>query len=109
MKWVDRTETVSVDSLGDVVVRGMRLSDKLRLSQWDEAQDGPKSRQFCAVLAATVRAPDGSAIFTNDEWDGWGGENIEDAVRLFDVAQRLSGLSADDAKKKSSPRKSGSR
>lgn len=108
MKWVDRTETVSVESLGEVVVRGMRLSDKLRLSQWDEAQDGPKSRQFCAVLAATARASDGSAIFTEDEWDGWGGDHIEDAVRLFEVAQRLSGLSAEEAGKNSHPQRSDS-
>lgn len=89
-------ETVAVDSLGgEVVVWGLGLADKLRFATWD----GPRFAQMCEALAVSVRDADGERIWTAEQWDAWGSAHMADALRLFGVIEKLSGLSEAQAEK----------
>lgn len=102
-------EAVKLESMGgDVVVYGLRLSDKLRFAAWDVERDGPRHRQMAALLAVAVRDGAGEPIWTEDDWDVWGGQNMADAVQLFRVAERLSGLDEAQAEKNLPPPRSDS-
>lgn len=89
-------EAVQVDALGgEVIVHGLRLSDKLRFATWD----GPRFAQMAEALAVSVRDADGAQLYTSDEWEVWGGEHMGEAIRLFGVVERLSGLNEAQAEK----------
>ena len=92
-------ETVEVDALGgEVVVRGLLLRERLAL--FDDARDGgERFGHLSAVLAACVVDADGKQVFTVDEWEQFGAVHFEAALKLFNVAQRLSGLDVEGAKK----------
>jgi hypothetical protein len=88
-------EAVKIDSLGgEVAVRGLLLRDRLALSVGED-----RFAQVGALLAATVIDGDGEPIFSAAEWEAFGASHFDDALRLFAVAQRLSGLSVEDSKK----------
>jgi hypothetical protein len=100
-------ETVEVPSLGgEVVVRGLRLVERLAL-QSEMAKAGDPSaigvdeimRRVPALLAMAVIDADGAAIFTAAEWEDFGATHQDDAVRLFNVAMRLAGYGSEEIAK----------
>lgn len=88
-------EAVTVDSLGgEVIVRGLLLRDRLEL-----ATTSDKFAAVSALLAATVVDADGEQLWTQGDWEAFGARHYDDALRLFVVAQRLSGLAGEEAEK----------
>lgn len=93
-------ETVPVPALGgDVVVRGLMLSERLGLYASRAGRDGKALLDVPEILALCVLDGDGLPVFDVTEWDAFGIKNGEAALQLFNVARRLSGLDAEDAKK----------
>ena len=93
-------ETVTVDSLkGDVRVRGMLLSDRLTVG----FATGYSRISVMLALCVFVVDEKGDLVpmFSTDEWELFGSTHYEDAMKLFDVASRLSDIGGDDAEKKS--------
>lgn len=105
---VVRKETVAVPSLkGDVVVRGLLLSERLELSavnkQLSAVQEGEDVETALAragaqivsrTLEKVVLLADGKPLFTAREWDEHGATNSDDVLALFKVARRLGGFEA---------------
>lgn len=93
------SETVAVDALGgDVVVRGLKLSDRLAIFS-SIREDGKSYAHLAKLLAASVVGDDGLQLLTESEWDAFGGVNFTEALALFNVASRLSGLDAEVVEK----------
>jgi hypothetical protein len=88
-------EAVEVEGLGEVIVRGLMLRDRLRLTTTcSEVVD-----MVPAMLAACVVDPSHQPLWTVDQWDAFGARNYDGCLKLFSVAQRLSGMSAEVAEK----------
>ena len=47
------------------------------------------------LLAVSVVGDDGLPLLTEAEWEAFGGSNFEEALDLFGIARRLSGLDAE--------------
>jgi hypothetical protein len=47
------------------------------------------------MLAPTVIGEDGAALMSEAEWEAFGGVHFGEALELFAVARRLSGLDAE--------------
>ena len=94
-------EVVPVPELGgEVVVRPMLLSDRLRLMRLRDGR--PKDYAHIAeLLACAVVDANGEELFSAEDWEAWGRIHTGAAVRLWDVAYKLSGLSSEDAEKNS--------
>ena len=93
------SETVAVDALGgDVVVRGLKLSDRLAIFS-SIREDGKSYAHLAKLLAASVVGDDGLQLLNESEWDAFGGVNFTEALALFNVASRLSGLDAEVVEK----------
>lgn len=100
-----RKETVSVEALGgDVVVRGLLLSELIELRQLVQSRKTPTvgespdqaaaraGAQICAItLAKTVCLADGEPLYSVNEWEVFGAQHPGQALELFNVSQRLSG------------------
>jgi hypothetical protein len=83
-------ETVNVPSLdGDVIVQGLMLKDRLDIYSAEKTEIS-----LSKFLAVCVVDADGKALFTQQEWEIFGGNNTKDAIELFKVAKRLNGLDA---------------
>lgn len=91
-----RMETVAVEGIGEVIVRGLMLKDRLALM----TGDAPVFDKVSAMLAVTVLDADKAPLWTAEQWDAFGATHFEECLRLFDVAQRLSGLTPGDSEKK---------
>ncbi len=108
-----RKETVTVAALGgDVVVRGLLLSELIELRQLVQAQKTPAvgetpeqaagraGAKACAVtLAKTVCLADGEPLYSVHEWEVFGAQHPGEAIDLFGVSQRLSGQVAEAVEK----------
>lgn len=91
-------ETVPVPSLGgDVVVRGLRLSERLAMSI--NVTQAERFRMVPALLALCVIDAADEPVFSEDQWEAFGAEHLDDAMALFNVAKRLSGMDEDALKK----------
>lgn len=91
------TEVINLASLGgEVVVRGLLLKDRLAL--FAEASQGGTAH-ISRLLAATVVDSHGEPIFSVDEWEIFGATQFDDALALFQVARRMSGLDAEVVEK----------
>lgn len=91
-------EAVEVPEMGgEVVVRGLLLRERLAL--FDDAKGGERYGHISAVLAACVVDADGRQVWSAEQWEQFGARHFEAALRLFDVARRLSGLDAEERKK----------
>jgi hypothetical protein len=89
-------ETVEVAALGgEVVVWGLGLADKLRLATWE----GQRFSQMCEGLAVAVRDASGDPLWDAAAWDAWGGQHLEDALKLWQAVERVSGMSEAQAEK----------
>lgn len=93
-------EVTEVAAVGEVIVRGMLLTDRMTL--WDAGQPRPgetaeqaKSRAESAIvpetLARCIVLDDGMPLWSSDEWNAFGAGNPSEALRLFSIANRLSG------------------
>ncbi len=99
-------EIVEVPELGgEVVVRGMTLSERLAFSDATSREgdeDGTlRFGNVARVLAWCVLDADGEPLLTREEWEAMGSVHLSACVRLFDRAQRHSLLTQDDIEKKS--------
>ncbi len=91
-------EPVLVPALGgDVIVRGLLLSERLAMSISVTKDD--KFRMVPALLALTVIDAAEEPIFDEAQWEAFGAQHLDDAMALFDVAKRLSGMDEDALKK----------
>lgn len=96
-----RKEVVTTPALGEVVVRALRLSERLALNRdvRTERETTDANDQFCArLLSACVTDKAGVALYTLDEWDIFGATNEIDVNMLIEVALRLGGFDRGEAK-----------
>lgn len=91
-----------VDALGgEVLVRGLMLSEAFAVSL---AAKNDNAQLVASTLARAVlcESDDGLVpVMTAEEWDAWGGANLPEAMRLFNLSQTFSGGDIEDAAKKS--------
>lgn len=93
-------EAVPVPSLGgEVIVHGLLLRDRLRLFAEAREEGAVRYASVSSMLAATVTGGDGKPLYTVDEWETFGALHLDEALDLFAVAKRLSGLDSEDAEK----------
>lgn len=93
-------ETVEVPELGgEIVVRGLLLRERLVLFDDARGEDAARFGHLTQVLACCVVDAAGERIYSVDEWEQFGAVHFEAALRLFNVALRLSGLDVEAAKK----------
>jgi len=97
-------ETTPAPALGgDVVVRGMLMAERMGIDQIlagkrkalrADATVGAYVSGYEVlpqVLSICVLADDGKALWTEAQWQAFGGSHLEEATALFNVAWRLSG------------------
>lgn len=58
-------------------------------------------KHLAPLLAPTVLDADDTPLFTEAEWEAWGANNMVAALKLWDVAWRLSDLDGKEAAKNS--------
>ena len=88
-------EIVAVPALGgEVIVRGLLLGERLGLFA-DLREDGKSYTHISKLLAATVVCDDGQPLMREAEWEAFGGQHFTEALDLFAVARRMSGLDAE--------------
>ncbi len=94
-------EAVPVLALGgDVVVRGMLLSERLALIGSAREQGGAVNFSYIAqVLATCVLAGDDLPVYTAEQWEEFGAQHMGEALALFEKCQALSGLDGEASKK----------
>lgn len=83
---------------GDVMVRGMTLSQRLSLNS-NEA--GEVTKNIPRALSYCVLADDGLPVYSEAEWETVGIENMGLCIRLFTIASQLSALTEAEVEKKS--------
>jgi hypothetical protein len=92
-------ETVEVKSLGgEVVAQAMDLEHRIEFSLMDGAWPG----RLAPALARCIVDADGNPIFSADEWQAWGGKNAREALELWAVVRKLSGI-GDEEKNEQAP------
>lgn len=98
-------ETVSVAALGgEVILRGLLLSDRLALSAIsaeagaqrdgetpEQAQRRVGQQTVFHTLARTVVLADGEPLYTVAEWDAFGGLHPDAVLDLYRKSRALSG------------------
>ncbi|MGR8921871.1 MAG: hypothetical protein ACU85V_19835 [Gammaproteobacteria bacterium] len=96
-----REAWVEVEALGgEVLVRGLMLSDSFRISR---AAQGNNGMLIALTLAESVWCEkDGGVVplMTVEQWERWGGENLQAAVDLFNRCHEVAGRDIEDAAKK---------
>lgn len=92
-------EVVDCPALGGaVLVRGMRLSQRLELRQ-ALADKANLYRYVPMLLAACCVDADGKPLADADTWDTFAAMHQQPAEQLFAVASRLCGFDHEDARK----------
>lgn len=106
-------ETIPCDALGgDVIVRGMLLSERLEMQALNALMSEPAAgeteqqararagaQMTAQMLARCVILGDDKPLFTVTEWDQFGARHPEAVLDLLRVAQRLSGTDEQDIEK----------
>ena len=102
------SRVVPVPALGgDVIVRPLLLSDRLALAQ--ESRGQPKDFSYIAsLLAYAVVDAENQQLFTTQQWEAWGAQNMAAALALWDEAWTTSGLDPESAAKNSKAQSSSS-
>lgn len=94
-------EVVDVPELGgSVLVVGAGLADRMSLSFGAESSEKP-FKHMARLLACCVVDADREPIFSVKEWDAFGRtkKNFAAAMRLWDIAWKLSDLGGEAAEK----------
>lgn len=92
-------EAIEVAELGgEVIVRGMTLSDRLELFSGIN-ETGRRFVQIPRLLARSVVDPSGNPLLTEEEWEAFGGIHLEASMKLFDAVRRVSGLDTEAIEK----------
>ena len=92
-------ETVAVPALGgDVIVRDLRLSERLSLFS-NLRQDGRNYESIGRLLSLCVIDAAGTPLLSEDQWEELGGGHFDQVFDLFKVARKLSGLDAEAVEK----------
>lgn len=73
---------------GEVIVKGLLLSERLGLVLGEDTKHGRVAR----ILSQCVMYGDRTPLFTAEQWDAFGARHYEDTLMLFQAAHRLSGL-----------------
>lgn len=82
-------ETVAVDALGgEVIVKALLLSERLEL----QTNESPVAKRVATVLGLCVLMADKQPMWSAEQWESWGAAHYEEAMRIFEVVHRLSGL-----------------
>jgi hypothetical protein len=90
-------EAVDVPELGgEIIVSGLPLSKRLELYAGQSRGDW---LNVSRLLEACVLDPEGVPLMSVAEWEAFGAQHFEAALRLVQVSQRLSGLDAEEAGK----------
>lgn len=85
---------------GEVIVRGLLLSDRIALWDLSKARAGETDDQANAraegymvveILARAVVLDDGLPLWTSAQWNEFASTHSDEALRLSGIAQRLSG------------------
>ena len=85
-------EAVYVEQLGgEIIVRGLMLKDRLELFS-DLRGAGKSYAHIGKLLAAAVGGEDGQPLLTVGEWETFGGQHLDKALEVFEIARRLAGL-----------------
>jgi hypothetical protein len=106
-------EAVPVDALGgEVIVRGLLLSERLALSalnsQLSQPLDGEDkalanaragAQMVAHTLAKVVLLADGLPVYSAAEWDAFGAAQSGVVLDLYRHSRRLNGLDAGDIEK----------
>lgn len=93
------SEEVDVQALGGKVrVQGLMLSARLGIFADAEAQ-GKGFWHIARLLSASVVDADGESIFSEAEWEMFGGEHLDEVMALYAVCRRLNGMDNEGAKK----------
>ena len=99
-------EEVPVPELGgEVVVRGLSLSERMDLAT---AQNSQGFSRIAMMLAVCVLDADREPLFSVEEWEAFGSKSFASAMVLWDKACALSGMEPGAAAKKSNAPKSDS-
>lgn len=83
---------------GDVIVRGLRLSERLSLFS-NLRQDGRNYESIGRLLSLCVIDSAGTPLLSEDQWEELGGGHFDQVFDLFKVARKLSGLDAEAVEK----------
>lgn len=75
---------------GEVIVRGLLLTDRLRLAGL--VGDGADKEVVAQTLAVTVIDENEMPLWSVAQWEQFGAVHFGAALRVFRVAQELSGL-----------------
>lgn len=90
-------QPITIANVGDVAVRGLLMTEREDIVR-KYGGDGQRMMFTLQVLHRTVVDPDTSEpIMTIEEWDEAAAADDAEALRVFSVALRLSGMSRDDA------------
>lgn len=90
---------------GEVIVRPLLMRDRLALANEPRDALDPRVHGFgsiSALLTYSVVDADHMPIFTTAEWEAFGAQHMEAAMKLWAVAWEVSGLKAVVEEKKDS-------
>lgn len=90
-----RSERHDLPGTGPVIVRMLKLSERLALSRpMADAPEGVDTRDIFAsrLLAASVRTTEGEPLYTQEQWDIFGATQMDAFYTVLEVAMRLSGM-----------------
>lgn len=85
---------------GEIIIRGLMWSDRRAMYGAAQARAGetPEAAKARAdafavpqMLALTVLASDEQPLWTVDQWNEFSAKNADEVLRLFQIANRLSG------------------
>lgn len=92
-------ETVAVPALGgEVVVRGMTLTERLVVSATEGKVEAFEGIAF--ALSRCVLDAEGEPLMDREQWELWGAANTPAAIDLFVAVKRLSLIERSDVEKK---------
>lgn len=81
---------------GEVIVRGLLLSDRLAVYRKAKTDD----LFISDLLACTVVDSENQPIYTKEQWEEFGSNHFNQSLNLYKVAKELSGLDAEINEKK---------
>lgn len=91
-----RKETIEIAGIGEVVVRGLMLSERLALIALEDSQG---YRAVPQQLAYCVLDVNGEPLMTAEQWDTWAAQNPEAWFDIVKAIRRLSGQDLGDVAK----------